>query len=346
MNITAVVASNRNLELTQEFYRTFREECPDVPLVLSCLDAPQEMLDWLGTVSYDERLQAVRGKRVDGKPVSFSELYNAGINAVSTNFLVLLHTDMFVTEEFFKILENRLENNSFVQYTTVEPPVFVGHRRPGKVLNNFGESFADFKKVIFKQHLLEEVYTTEDRMTPARGGFYLAGSKEAFEDVGGFDQITFDPVYCEDDDLALRILLKGYTIPVSDHARCYHFASLTTGRSTRNRSLESEANLKFFRKWGLEVSFLATALDNNTGGFRINDWKFDELEIQETSDTLDPIELRDVKESLALVQKPLQLGTHRFPGFTVTVKKPVAGSKKQDRRNYLLLQRQTQYSNE
>ena len=38
-----------------------------------------------------------------------------------------------------------------LSYTTIEPPIFMGHKRPGKVILDLGSSFDDFNQEKFEE---------------------------------------------------------------------------------------------------------------------------------------------------------------------------------------------------
>lgn len=256
--LTAVLAVSGKRELFEQFYLRFRKDHPDVPLAVSALQASESIVSFLKELkSRDPYLDYVTGNPKDGHHVSFSENYNSAINLAKTEKIVLVHTDMVFSKSFFEVIEKGLNNpKEFCIYTTMEPPVYIGHRRPGKILGDFGNSFSTFRFEEFQEYC-EKLQTVPDRRVDGYG-FFLAGFKQSFEDVGGFDQDTFTPVFCEDDDFMVRLRIKGFKAVVLEHAICYHFVSQTSreviGASMTSR--EVEANIKFGRKWGFEARHL------------------------------------------------------------------------------------------
>ena len=103
-NITAVLAANRNLPLLESFYEMFHRDFPEIPIVISMLQAPEGFKEWASNIE-DPNTIILQGSPKDGHNVSFSELYNAGINAVQTKNLVLIHDDMIEIPKVFVILE-------------------------------------------------------------------------------------------------------------------------------------------------------------------------------------------------------------------------------------------------
>ena len=161
---------------------------------------------------------------------------------------------MILGEHFLENLETLLNENpkTLICYTTVEPPVFKGHIRPGKVLLNFGTSFDEFDYFNFNNY----VEQWKDSRTLHDGAvFFMSGTKEMFDDVGGFDGFSFVPAFCEDDDFLVRAKLKGYELKTCDCAIVYHFVSQTSRFSDDYKNdrilYEVSSNRNFVRKWGI-----------------------------------------------------------------------------------------------
>ena len=254
-NITAVVGVTSNLELFRKFYKSLRD-VTEVPVVICALQLDESTLgELLQIVDGDVNVSVVRGKPVDGHSVSFSENYNAGINAVKTDKLVLIHTDMCFTPTFFSNLDKNIQEKRFTTYITVEPPLYVGHRRPGKIIGDFGSDFEDFDSEGFYDYAQS---LEKDHQSIPGYGFFQAGYKKDFEAVGGFDFLTFNPVFCEDDDFMVRLRILGYHTYLDYSAVCYHFVSKSSrevvGAGMTRQELESNKN--FSRKWGFEVRCL------------------------------------------------------------------------------------------
>lgn len=251
-DITAVIGVYNGLDRTVRFVEDFNQRFPDIPLSISCVGSSQEVQDELKR-QYGEEVITGTTERV-----SFSETWNAAISGVKTSKFVLIHNDMYLDDEFFDQLEGYYLDSpkKFYVYTTVEPIGNMGFVRPGKIVADFGEDLEDFKKEKFLKFAKD--YKESHRL-PGRGyGFYLAGFTESIGDVGGFDFLDFYPMFCEDDDLLIRIRTKGYTLYTAPAAIVYHFGSKTT-RDPDARGMspsEVEMNRNFARKWGFEARYL------------------------------------------------------------------------------------------
>lgn len=251
-DITAVVAVYNNLDRTIGFIEDFNRRFPDIPLSISCVGSSQEVQDELKR-QYGEEVITGTTERI-----SFSENWNYAINGVTTSKFVLVHNDMYLDDEFFDQLEGYYLDSpeNFYIYTTVEPIRNVGFFRPGKVVANFGDDTDTFQKEKFLD--FAKKYKESHRLRGRGYGFYLAGFTESLKDVGGFDSKTFFPMFCEDDDLLVRIRKKGYILYTAPSAIVYHFGSKTARNlgDIKMSNSEIERNRDFARKWGFEARYL------------------------------------------------------------------------------------------
>lgn len=250
-NITFVMAVFNKLDLTKNCYKRIREIYPTEHIVISSGGSVDGTKEWLTETSeIDENLTIFH----DDDQLTFSDNYNTAIKLVDTEKLVLIHNDMIIGEGFLESLERLLEPNMVLSYTTIEPPVFKGHKRPGKVLIDLGTSFENFDYFGFNQYV--ENNKNNDVLYDG-AVFFMSGYKKMFEDVGFFDGFSFFPCFCEDDDFLIRAKLKGYDLKTCESAIVYHFVSQTSRFSDEmkdNRSLiEISSGRNFVRKWGIPV---------------------------------------------------------------------------------------------
>jgi GT2 family glycosyltransferase len=251
MNITFVLAVFNKLDLTQNCYKRVRQIYPDAPLVISSGGSSDGTKEWLESL-IDENLSYIH----DDDKLTFSENYNAGINLVDTDNLVLIHNDMVIGYGFLENLSTLLEQNpnTLLSYTTIEPPIFKGHRRPGKILIDLGSGFDNFNQHQFDS-LVEQMKNNCSLYDGAT--FFMSGTKKMFEDVQGFDGFSFVPAFCEDDDFLIRAKLKGYKLKTTECAVVYHFVSQTSrfGDDFKKdrMTIEVASNRNFVRKWGIPI---------------------------------------------------------------------------------------------
>ena len=247
MDISLVLAVFNNLDYTKNTYERIRDVYPDAPMVISSGGSTDGTLDWLQSLD-DDNLSYIH----DDDQLTFSDNYNSAIKLVDTDKLVLIHNDMVIGNNFLENLSELIDEKSLITYTTIEPPIFKGHKRPGKVLLELGRGFNDFNYPLFDQY----VDRVKERKGLVNGGtFFMSGYKKTFIDIGLFDGFTFDPFFCEDDDFIIRAKLKGYSLKTTECAVVYHFVSKTSRvlRSEESKLSEHRNIRNFIRKWGITI---------------------------------------------------------------------------------------------
>ena len=259
MNISFVLAVYNKLDLTTECYKRLRQLYPNAPLVISSGGSSDGTKEWLESLE-DENLSFFH----DDDRLTFSETYNAGIDLVDTEKIVLIHNDMVIGEGFLDAIERLLTENMILSYTTVEPPIFKGHSRPGKVLLDLGSGFDNFDQVSFDSYVSQ--WKDTDKLHDG-AVFFMSSYKKTFIDLGGFDGFSFVPCFCEDDDFLIRAKLKGYELKTCDSAITYHFVSQTSRFSDEmkdiRQDIEAHSIRNFIRKWGISIPMF-NAMDYQT----------------------------------------------------------------------------------
>lgn len=266
MNISFVLAVYNKLDLTKNCYNHLRQVYPDAPLVISSGGSSDGTAEWLQSLE-DENLSFFH----DDDRLSFSETYNAGIDLVDTEKLVLIHNDMIIGDGFLEALDRLLNQNMILSYTTVEPPIFKGHIRPGKVLLDLGSGFDDFDFVNFNEFVKQN--NQNDNLYDG-AVFFMSGYKNTFIKLGGFDGKSFRPCFCEDDDFLIRAKLAGYTLKTCESAIVYHFVSQTSRFSEEMKDkrgdIELASNRNFVRKWGIPIMTFNQIDYQNVENFKYN----------------------------------------------------------------------------
>lgn len=251
MDITFVLAVLNKLDLTKNCYQRVRDLYPQVPMVISSGGSSDGTKEWLEEISEIDDYVTIFH---DDDRLTFSDTYNTAIKLVDTDKLVLIHNDMIIGEGFLESIEALLKPNMLLSYTTIEPPIFKGHNRPGKVIMDLGDSFENFKYEEFNQYV-NRFKHSENLHEGAV--FFMSGYKSMFEDVGYFDGFSFVPAFCEDDDFLIRAKLKGYQLKTCDSAITYHFVSQTSRFSDDYKNdrfkIELSSNRNFVRKWGIPI---------------------------------------------------------------------------------------------
>lgn len=261
MDITFVLAVLNKLDLTKNCYKHLRELYPTAPLVISSGGSTDGTKTWLEDISEIDDYVTIFH---DDDRLTFSDTYNTGIKLVDTEKLVLIHNDMVIGKGFLESIDRLLKPNMLLSYTTIEPPIFAGHKRPGKVIMDLGSGFENFDNFHFNSY----VQQWKDSNNLYEGAvFFMSGYKKMFEDVGYFDGFSFVPAFCEDDDFLIRAKLKGYELKTCDSAITYHFVSQTSRFSDEMKdvrgAIEVHSIRNFIRKWGISIPMF-NAMDYQT----------------------------------------------------------------------------------
>lgn len=88
-------------------------------------------------------------------------------------------------------------------------------------------------------------------------GAALMVRSSLLKDLGGFDE-SFAPAYCEDADLCMQILKKGFSIQYSPDAVVVHHLSKSMANVNDRWKLQQACRniVKFYKKWFLEIDRL------------------------------------------------------------------------------------------
>jgi hypothetical protein len=167
-------------------------------------------------------------------------------------YVVFVHNDIVLAPGFIENLEKHCNPNTVVSYTTIEPPIFAGHERPGKIIKDFSVDLETFDISKFYEFAAETVEKYKDQTEPGIV-FFMCMPKDKYLEMGGLDNL-YNPMFCEDDDLILRWKISGMNLITSLDAITYHFVSKTSRFSdeyaTKTAQIEHHSNRNFTRKWG------------------------------------------------------------------------------------------------
>ncbi|MEO3404023.1 glycosyltransferase [Mucilaginibacter sp. CAU 1740] len=251
-NISLLVGLKNNIDYSKHFYTTTRSLYPDIEIVFvsyGSTDGTHQWLDGLNDSNVKYHYSA------DTK--TFSDTYNKCIEIATKPYVALLHNDVVLAPGFVESLQQSVSPQNITKFTTVEPPVFADDERPGKIVKDFGADIADFNIEGF--YSFASAIQNEKRPDAENNAttFFFSILRQTLVDIGGFDPL-FNPMFCEDDDMIIRLGLLGLKGYVTVNALCYHFVSKTSRFSAeyqdRTRQIERNSNRNFFRKWGFSNS--------------------------------------------------------------------------------------------
>lgn len=245
-NISLLIGLKNNLEFSKSCYQSIRENYPETEIVFVSYGSSDGTHEWLTSLK-DENL--VYFSSAEGK--TLSDTYNKAIEISTKDYVCFLHNDMVIGRNFLSELEISLKEHNLVYYKVVEPPIFASDKRLWKEIQDFGSDFETFQFDKFFQ--FEKVQEKQKGEYTNDVSFFLAAKKDVLQKVNGLDPL-FNPMFCEDDDLILRLRMSGEKTFVCPNAIVYHFVSKTSRFSeefqNRTKKIEENSLRNFVRKWG------------------------------------------------------------------------------------------------
>ena len=250
-NISLLVGLKNNLDYSINFYTTTRALYPDVEICFVSYGSTDKTHEWLDSLN---DLNVKHFHSDENK--TFSDTFNKATELATKEYVAYLHNDIVLAPGFLENLEKHISSNNVVSYTTIEPPIFSDHKRPGKLIHNLGTDLENFKLHQLYTFVFEQQKQCKDKIEPGIT-FFMCLRREVLLQVGGMDNL-FSPMFCEDDDLILRLKLYGLNQFTSLDSICYHFVSKTSRFSeeyeNKTKSIELNSNKNFIRKWGFRNS--------------------------------------------------------------------------------------------
>jgi GT2 family glycosyltransferase len=247
MNISVLVGLKNNLEYSQKFYKRFREIYSNIELCFVSYGSTDNTHNWLDSLS-DPNLKYF----YSDESKTFSDTFNKCAELATQEYIVFCHNDIVVLKGWLENIIKHLTPTTAVTYTTIEPPIFAGHERPGKLIRDFGLDFDQVNYSELEKLNLEIQNKDRDKVTNG-AAFFIAQHRETYLKIGGMDNL-FSPMFCEDDDLLYRLELLGTKLIVSLDSLVYHFVSKTSRFSdeykTTTKLIEYNSNRNYIRKWG------------------------------------------------------------------------------------------------
>tara|TARA_R110000772_G_scaffold219714_2_gene330258 strand:- start:551 stop:1681 length:1131 start_codon:yes stop_codon:yes gene_type:complete len=247
MNISLLIGLKNNLDYNKHFYNTTRELYPNVELCFVSYGSEDGTHEWLDSLN-DKNIKYF----YSDEQKTFSDTFNKAAELATKDYVAYLHNDIVLAPNFLENIEKHVGENNIVAYTTIEPPIFAGHERPGKIIHDLGDSLETFSKDGLYEFVEEKQKQYQDK-TESGITFFMCMPRKQLLDIGGLDNL-YNPMFCEDDDLIYRWELLGMNCITSLDAICYHFVSKTSRFSeeykNRTQQIEIKSNRNYIRKWG------------------------------------------------------------------------------------------------
>jgi GT2 family glycosyltransferase len=249
--MSILVGLRNNLDYTRAFYQKTRETYPDAEICFVSYGSTDGTHEWLNQLN-DRSVKSF----ISNETKTLADAYNKATEIATKEYVVYAHNDMVFSDTFISDLLKDLNHNSVIAYTTVEPPVFAHHIKPGKIIHNCGDDFTNYDNENFQNFNRENAATNPgllDWDTKTNISFFISVHRETLLNMGGLDNL-FDPFFCEDDDLTRRFNLNNLDMKISLKALCYHFVSKTSRFSEEfkntTQNIEFNSNRNYIRKWG------------------------------------------------------------------------------------------------
>ena len=246
-NISLLVGLKNNLDYNKHFYETTRALYPDIELCFVSYGSTDGTHEWLESLS-DNNLKYF----YSDEQQTFSDTFNRAAELATRDYVAYLHNDIVLAPGFVENLEKHVSPDNIVAYTTIEPPIFADHERPGKLIHDLGTSLETFDKDALYEFAETQRVKYEDKTEPGIT-FFMCMPRIKLLEIGGMDNL-FNPMFCEDDDLIRRWKLLGMTCFTALDAICYHFVSKTSRFSeeyqNRTQQIELASLRNYVRKWG------------------------------------------------------------------------------------------------
>ena len=250
-NISLLVGLKNNLDYNKHFYLTTRSLYPDVEICFVSYGSTDGTHEWLNSLN-DKNVNYFYSP----ENKTFSDTFNKATKLATKEYVAYLHNDIVLAPGFLENLEKHVSPNNVVSYTTIEPPIFAGHERPGKLIQDLGTDLETFNLDKLYQFVEQKQSEYKDKIEQGIT-FFMCLRRDILLQIGGMDNL-FNPMFCEDDDLILRLKLYGLNQFTSLDAICYHFVSKTSRFSeeyeNKSKSIEVNSNKNFIRKWGFRNS--------------------------------------------------------------------------------------------
>jgi GT2 family glycosyltransferase len=252
-HISVLVGLKNNLEYTKNFYYTTRELYPDVEIVFTSYNSTDGTHEWLNSLEDNNLIYYTSAEEK-----TFSDTFNKCTKLATREYVVYAHNDIVLTPGFMENMEKHIADQLIIYYTTIEPPIFSDDERPGKIIKDFGADVKTLDKSGLHQFSLKIQRQSKNMFIPDAGtSFFLCVNRQVLLNIGGLDPL-YNPMFCEDDDLILRLRLSGLKTFTLLDAICYHFVSKTSRFSeeyqNRTAQIEANSNKNFVRKWGFKNS--------------------------------------------------------------------------------------------
>ena len=254
----SVVILNWNGKHHMEHYlpSVVRYSAAEADIVVADNGSTDGSVAWL-----KEHYPGVRVIAMD-KNYGFAEGYNRAIAQIETPYVLLLNSDVEVTQGWLTPLIALLDERADV--AAVAPKLLADRERDKFEYAGASGGFIDYLGYPFcRGRILSKVESDKGQYDDCREIFWGSGAalccrREVFRELGGFDGSFF--AHMEEIDLQWRMQLAGWRIMVEPHSVVYHLGGGTLPASSFKIYLNHRNNLAMLYKCASPMQRLVVAV--------------------------------------------------------------------------------------
>ncbi len=168
--------------------------------------------------------------------VGFPRGMNQGLRRGSAPYVCFLNNDLLFPPGWLERLIAVLESDPAIGLVNPSSNTF-------DITPPRGDSWLEFAKACGRHgnRWLEVMYAE---------GFCILGRRQLLEELGGFDEVTYEQIYFEDADLSRRIQAKGLRCVMAYGTYVWHHGGQTMDRRPERQRLFQENQRRFEARWG------------------------------------------------------------------------------------------------
>ena len=176
-------------------------------------------------------------------PRGFGANHNAAFGVASHEFFCVLNPDIRLRADPFPALLNCLNDTTI---GVVGPRVLSTDGHLEDSARSFPTPLSIFAKAMHGKRTIANAAQEGGYYPDWVAGMFMLFRREAFEQVGGFDEGYF--LYYEDADICARLGRPGYRVGYCTDASVIHDARRTSRRNIRYALWHLSSMLRFFRR--------------------------------------------------------------------------------------------------
>lgn len=208
---------------------------------------------------------------MDHTTTGLAAAWNIGAKASTSDLLLFLHNDIFVSEHTIQRMCEALATSedggaagAFTNRWRYRPPYYLR------------KSYQDFDE-------LQKAVDYEESIIPLRTHTLILEShcllmrKSVYEEIGDFDE-QFDLVGCEDVDYSFRLQQHGYKLYIAG-TYAYHDQSSFISNHLEQEKVYQQEKAKFVQKWGTDPQYSINLRKEFLAEMELNKDKLTVLEV-------------------------------------------------------------------